>query len=66
MIAKSCYRIKEADAAKLQEEYARMVEGLRDANEARETDVILSNPILPDEILNGNTCISFFFSTLIS
>uniref|UniRef100_A0A671LSR6 General transcription and DNA repair factor IIH helicase subunit XPD n=1 Tax=Sinocyclocheilus anshuiensis TaxID=1608454 RepID=A0A671LSR6_9TELE len=44
-------RIKETDAAKLQEEYRRLVEGLTEANVARETDMYLSNPVLPDEIL---------------
>ncbi|KTF73544.1 hypothetical protein cypCar_00027651 [Cyprinus carpio] len=44
-------QIKETDAAKLREEYRRLVEGLKEANVARETDVYLSNPVLPDEIL---------------
>uniref|UniRef100_A0A672QXU9 General transcription and DNA repair factor IIH helicase subunit XPD n=1 Tax=Sinocyclocheilus grahami TaxID=75366 RepID=A0A672QXU9_SINGR len=44
-------RIKETDAAKLREEYSRLVEGLKEANVARETDMYLSNPVLPDEIL---------------
>ncbi|KAK7865179.1 hypothetical protein R5R35_012039 [Gryllus longicercus] len=43
--------MKEDDVQKLKEEYHRMVEGLRDANEARETDVILANPVLPTEVL---------------
>lgn len=38
------FRIKETDAKKLKEEYQKMVEGLRDAGVARETDVVLSNP----------------------
>ena len=38
---------------KIQDEYNRLVEGLRDAHEARDTDVILANPILPDQILDG-------------
>lgn len=45
--------MRQDDQKKLQEEYQRLVEGLRDASVARETDVILSNPILPDEVLNG-------------
>lgn len=45
--------MKEDDAAKLKEEYNRLVQGLKDAQEARETDIILANPVLPDEILNG-------------
>ncbi|XP_048837206.1 general transcription and DNA repair factor IIH helicase subunit XPD [Brienomyrus brachyistius] len=44
-------KIKETDAAKLKEEYRRLVEGLKEANVARETDIYLSNPVLPDEIL---------------
>uniref|UniRef100_A0A8D2KXD0 General transcription and DNA repair factor IIH helicase subunit XPD n=1 Tax=Varanus komodoensis TaxID=61221 RepID=A0A8D2KXD0_VARKO len=44
-------RIKETDAEKLKEEYRRLVEGLREANIARETDVYLANPVLPDEVL---------------
>lgn len=47
-------RIKETDAAKLREEYRRLVEGLKEANVARETDVYLSNPVLPDEVLQGS------------
>ena len=43
--------LKESDATKLRQEYERLVEGLRDANVQRETDVILANPVLPDEIL---------------
>lgn len=45
--------MRQDDQKKLQEEYQRLVEGLRDASIARETDVILSNPVLPDEVLNG-------------
>ena len=29
------------------------MEGLKEANVARETDVYLANPVLPDEILRG-------------
>lgn len=54
-------RIKETDAAKLKEEYRRLVEGLKEANVARETDVYLANPVLPDEILQG----AFFFPFLL-
>nr|CAD7199293.1 unnamed protein product [Timema douglasi] len=39
------------DAKKLTEEYQRLVDGLKDASVARETDVVLSNPVLPDEVL---------------
>jgi len=37
-------RLKERDAKKLQMEYQRLVEGLREANIARETDLIMANP----------------------
>ena len=37
-------RLKERDAQKLQTEYQRLVEGLREANIARETDLIMANP----------------------
>ncbi|XP_015254870.1 PREDICTED: TFIIH basal transcription factor complex helicase XPD subunit [Cyprinodon variegatus] len=47
------HKIKETDAAKLREEYRRLVEGLKEANVARETDIYLANPVLPDEILQG-------------
>lgn len=43
--------IKETDAAKLKEEYRRLVEGLKEANVARETDVYMANPVLPEEVL---------------
>lgn len=43
--------MKERDSKRLHEEYNRLVEGLKDANVARETDVVLANPVLPDQIL---------------
>ena len=46
-------RLKETDTNKLKDEYTKLVEGLRDAHVAREADVILANPVLPDEILEG-------------
>lgn len=46
-------RMRDEDANKLKEEYQRLVEGLKDAQVARETDVILANPILPNEVLEG-------------
>lgn len=47
------FRIKETDAAKLKQEYRQLLEGLKEASIARETDIFLSNPVLPDEILQG-------------
>ncbi|KAK7882003.1 hypothetical protein WMY93_028177 [Mugilogobius chulae] len=46
--------IKETDAARLKEEYRRLVEGLKEANVARETDVYLANPVLPDADLKSD------------
>ena len=44
------------------------MEGLKEANVARETDIYLANPVLPDEILRGLTInterICFYFSFL--
>jgi len=36
--------MKDTDAEKLQNEYAKLVEGLRDADQAREEDAFMSNP----------------------
>lgn len=47
------FRLKEDDSARLNEEYQNMLKGLREANEARESDLILANPVLPDDILKG-------------
>lgn len=49
--------MREDDVNKLKEEYERLVEGLKDAHVARETDIILANPVLPDEILQGKLLI---------
>ncbi|KAK4020853.1 hypothetical protein OUZ56_002797 [Daphnia magna] len=43
--------MKENDSKRLEKEYKRLVEGLRDATIARETDMALVNPVLPSEIL---------------
>ncbi|KAF0296353.1 General transcription and DNA repair factor IIH helicase subunit XPD [Amphibalanus amphitrite] len=43
--------LKETDAARLQDEYQRMVDGLRDAQMKRENNQLLANPVLPDQIL---------------
>lgn len=43
--------MREDDHKRLQMEYQKLVDGLRDASVQRETDVILANPVLPDEIL---------------
>lgn len=51
-------RIKETDEQRLREEYRRLVEGLREASAARETDAHLANPVLPDEVLQGEPRLS--------
>lgn len=48
-------RIKETDEQRLRDEYRRLVEGLREASAARETDAHLANPVLPDEVLQGES-----------
>lgn len=40
-------QMKSSDADKLQNEYAKLVEGLRDADEARQEDAFMANPGLP-------------------
>jgi Helical and beta-bridge domain len=37
-------RIKQTDASKLQDEYAKLVEGLQEADEAREEETFMANP----------------------
>jgi len=49
----SHYRIKQKDTEQLNNEYSRLVEGLRNARENRETDTVLTNPVIPNEILEG-------------
>ncbi|XP_053908942.1 general transcription and DNA repair factor IIH helicase subunit XPD isoform X2 [Cuculus canorus] len=44
-------RLKETDAQRLREEYQRLLEGLRQTGAARDTDLFLANPVLPDAIL---------------
>jgi len=36
--------MRDSDSAKLKDEYSKLVEGLRDADEAREEDAFMSNP----------------------
>lgn len=43
--------VKEDDQNRLTEEYQRLVQGLREANVARETDMVLANPVLPNDVL---------------
>lgn len=44
--------IKKTDAAKLQDEYAKLVEGLQDSvTETSEEDVFMTNAVLPDDLV---------------
>lgn len=43
--------MKSSDAEKLQNEYSKLVEGLREAEQAREEEQFISNPVLPDDLL---------------
>lgn len=51
LLERTIAEMREDDQKKLEEEYQRLVEGLRKASADREADIILSNPVLPDEIL---------------
>jgi DNA excision repair protein ERCC-2 len=44
--------LRETDAQKLQDEYQKLVEGLREADEARQEDAFMSNPALPEDLLS--------------
>lgn len=57
--------VKEDDQNRLTEEYQRLVQGLREANVARETDMVLANPVLPNDVLQVSGeifCMFFFFN----
>ncbi|KIW80802.1 DNA repair helicase rad15 [Fonsecaea pedrosoi CBS 271.37] len=43
--------MKASDEEKLQNEYQKLVEGLREADEARAEDAFMANPTLPDDLL---------------
>lgn len=45
------YKVKETDSEKLQSEYQKLVEGLMEAEQAREEERFMSNPVLPEDLL---------------
>ncbi len=45
-------KLKDTDEERLKNEYKRLVDGLKEAQIARETDLSLANPILPQDILD--------------
>ncbi|KAI8647509.1 hypothetical protein BD408DRAFT_408059 [Parasitella parasitica] len=51
ILADKIEEIKKTDAQRLKNEYTKLVEGLRDANTARDEDTFMANPILPDDLL---------------
>jgi DNA excision repair protein ERCC-2 len=50
-LEKKITQMKDTDAEKLQNEYQKLVEGLREQDEARAEDAFMSNPALPDDML---------------
>lgn len=50
-LAEKVDEVKSSDAAKLQDEYARLVEGLQEQSAEREADNFMANPVLPDDLL---------------
>lgn len=50
-LAEKISEIKKTDSQKLQNEYSKLVEGLREASDARDEDQFMANPILPDDLL---------------
>ncbi len=51
MLDSEISRLKEADSERLQSEYEALVEGLRRAQERRDNEAVLSNPVLPEHVL---------------
>lgn len=49
----SFVRFKEEDENQLQREYENMLAGLRKASEENDADMVLANPILPEDVLKG-------------
>ncbi|CAH8528311.1 unnamed protein product [Heterobilharzia americana] len=51
LLTETVNRVKENNSERLKQEYQRLVEGLRQAQIEKETDLVLANPALPDDIL---------------
>ncbi|KAH6656196.1 hypothetical protein BKA67DRAFT_513203 [Truncatella angustata] len=43
--------MRETDREQLESEYQKLVEGLRDQDDARQEDAFMANPVLPDDLL---------------
>lgn len=50
-LARRVEEVKQTDAGKLQDEYAKLVEGLQQSSEDREAETFMANPVLPDDLL---------------
>ena len=50
-LAEKVDEVKKVDAAKLQDEYLRLVEGLQQQSDDREAETFMANPVLPDDLL---------------
>ncbi|KAJ3139729.1 DNA-dependent ATPase of the nucleotide excision repair factor 4 complex [Physocladia obscura] len=51
-LAEKIEDLKANNSEKLQNEYNRLVEGLKEVQEARNAEELMANPVLPDDILN--------------
>ena len=56
--------LKGRDSDRLRGEYDRLVAGLREAQQRRENEVILANPVLPGKCLCQETRIPTFIETI--
>ncbi|KAL3313442.1 General transcription and DNA repair factor IIH helicase subunit XPD, partial [Cichlidogyrus casuarinus] len=52
-LSTSVQQMKQNDSQKLQNEYEQLIASLREAQKERETDQILANPALPDDVLKN-------------
>nr|CAG8465117.1 15422_t:CDS:10 [Entrophospora candida] len=50
-LAKRIEDLKAEGSEKLQNEYTKLVEGLKEASQARDEDMYMANPVLPDDVL---------------
>lgn len=50
-LAKRVDEVKKTDAAKLQDEYSKLVEGLQQSSTEREAETFMANPVLPEDLL---------------
>ncbi|KAI8801402.1 hypothetical protein BJ742DRAFT_763294 [Cladochytrium replicatum] len=51
VLSRKMDELRQSNSQKLQDEYTKLVNGLREVQKSRETDEIMANPVLPDDIL---------------